>query len=61
MRKGAKKYRIIQNELDKKGILVAIVRVHNKCFNLVVNGEIRKTYRQRHSCNKQLQILNQNS
>lgn len=51
------KYRQMTAELDELGFVVFINRIHPKCWNYVVNGEILKIYKQRRSCNRQIQKL----
>jgi hypothetical protein len=41
--------------LDSVGVLIHINRIDKKCFNLIVNGEIKKVYKQRRSCNRQIE------
>lgn len=49
-----KKYRVILSELDSKGIMISIVRVCEKNYNFIINGEIVKNYKKRESANKRL-------
>ena len=54
MSRGSKKYRAMMSFLDGIGIIVCIDRVSKKQFTLLVNGEIKKSYKRRDSCNKQI-------
>lgn len=54
MAKGSPKYRKMQNTLDNKGIMTAIVREGKKTYSFIVNGEVVKTFSQRTSANKQI-------
>jgi len=58
---GRKKYRVILNELDVKGIVVAIIRAGHKNYNFIENGVIVKNYKKRESCNKRLLKLKKNA
>ncbi len=49
-----KEYRVILSELDSKGLMVSIVRVCEKNYNFIINGEIVKNYKKRESANKRL-------
>lgn len=49
-----KEYRVILRELDSKGIMISIVRVCEKNYNFIINGEIVKNYKKRESANKRL-------
>ena len=51
---GRKKYRAILQQLDAKGIVVAIIRAGHKNYNFIENGVIVKNYKKRESCNKRL-------
>ena len=42
-----KEYRVILSELDSKVIMISIVRVCEKNYNFIVNGEIVKNYKKR--------------
>lgn len=57
---GRKKYRAILQQLDAKGIVVAIIRAGHKNYNFIENGVITKNYKKRESCNKRLLKLNKN-
>ncbi len=52
--KGVKKYKILRSNLDSKGFVTHINRVNEKCFNLIINGEIVKVYKKRQSANNYL-------
>lgn len=58
---GRKKYRTILQQLDAKGIVVAIIRAGHKNYNFIKNGVIVKNYKKRESCNKRLLKLNKNA
>ena len=61
MSRGSKKYRAMMSFLDEIGLMVCIDRVSKKQFTLLVNGEIKKSYKKRDSCNKQIiKMYNQN-
>lgn len=61
MKAGAK-YRKMMAHLDGHGLMVTIDRVNRKQFSFIVNGELRKSYRKRESCNRQLEkLFNQKS
>jgi hypothetical protein len=44
-------------KLDSLGFAIYINRVDKKCYNLIINGNIEKVYRQRHSCNRIIEKL----
>lgn len=44
----------MQNELDQLGFATGIQRVHNKCYNYIVNFTIVKTFRNRISAKKRI-------
>ncbi len=64
MSKGGKKYRKIQGELDSLDFVVCIrrnVEYKKITFEFIVNSEIKKVYKKRDSCNRQLvKLYNQN-
>lgn len=49
-----KEFATIQDDLHKLGFITNIQRVHRKCFNVIVNFEIIRTYRNRISCKKRI-------
>lgn len=51
------KYRMMCGKLDSVGFTVYINRAAKKCYNLVVNGEIIKVYKQRKSCNRRIEKM----
>lgn len=51
----------LQNELDHLGLITAIDRINRKQFVVYVNGEAKKSYKQRRSCNSYLKRLFTNS
>ena len=53
----SEKYRAIQSELDKKGIVTCILRSGKNAFTLTVNFENVRSYKQRRSCNRYLKTL----
>lgn len=57
--KGSAKYRIMQNELDKKGHITSIVRQGKKSFAFIVNGAIIKVFKKRDSANKRISKLHE--
>ena len=58
--KTKKRYRFMQGFLDKVGMMTAIDEVGKKHFIFYLNGEAKKTYRTRKSCNNQIfKLFNQ--
>ena len=51
------KYRQLCGQLDALGFVVYINRVDSKCYNFIVNGGIKKVYKQRSSCNRQIEKM----
>jgi len=50
----------LQNELDNKGINTYIHHVGEKTYNVIINYEIKRTYKQRRSCKRYIIKLNKN-
>lgn len=57
MRLGSKYYRRLQSDLDKIGITTSIYRSGSACYQFIVNYEVKKQYKTRRPCNRQLTIL----
>lgn len=57
MRLGSEKYRNMQAELDKEGIVTCINRVGPKRYQMIEGFEVKKEYRQRASCNRYITRL----
>lgn len=55
--KTKKRYRFMQGFLDKIGLMTSIDEVGKKHFIFYLNGEAKKTYRTRKSCNNQISKL----
>lgn len=47
----------MQGFLDKVGIMTSIDEVGKKHFIFYINGEAKKHYRTRRSCNRQIEII----
>ena len=59
--KGSKKYRALQNDLDKVGILTLILKTGKKEYNFIVNSTIVACFKKRDSANKRiLKLYNKN-
>jgi hypothetical protein len=58
--KARQKYRAMCGKLDSVGFAIYISRVDKKCYNFIVNGEVKKVYKQRKSCNRQIEKLYKN-
>ena len=54
MRKGVAKYRLVQAQLDRLGILTSVMKTGKEEHTLVVNGEIVKVYKKRDTANLRL-------
>jgi hypothetical protein len=52
-----KKYRFMAGQLDQEGILIHVNRVDKKWYELTVNFEKVKRYKQRRSCNRYIEKL----
>lgn len=48
------RYRLLMNKLDELGVHAHIQKVDKKYFNLIKNGEIIKSAKQRRTLNKKL-------
>lgn len=59
MKLGCAKYRMMQQMLDEAGLCTSIIRVGPKWYQLQLNGEVIKKYKQRHSCNKKIERMYQ--
>lgn len=57
MAKGSKQIRKLLAELDQVGLTININRVCAKRYELQINFENIRTFRQRKSCNKRIQKL----
>ena len=54
---GSKKYRKMCGELDSKGVVIYINRIGRRkqmTYEFIVNSEIKKVYKQRSSCYRQI-------
>lgn len=60
MRKGSKKNRLILNKLFEKGYICEIINT-GESYNVLVNYEVVRNFKQRRSCNKFLEKLNNES
>lgn len=59
--KGSKKYRKLQSDLDKVGIITSIIRLGKKQFDFYVNGTNAGGFKKRDSANKRIvKLHNQN-
>lgn len=47
----------MQSKLDEVGILTSIVQISKKNYNFYINGEVKRSYKQRASCNRQIKKL----
>jgi hypothetical protein len=55
------RYRAMCGELDQAGIVIYINRIKEKHFEFQINGEIKRKYKKRESCNRQIvKLYNQN-
>ncbi|MFB9099008.1 MULTISPECIES: hypothetical protein [Flavobacterium] len=52
--KGSPKYRTIQSDLDKIGLMTAIVREGAKTYTFIINGQVIKCFKRRDSINRRL-------
>ena len=58
---GSKKYRKLQNDLDKVGIITVIIKTGKKQFDFNINSTIVATFKKRDSANKRIvKLHNQN-
>lgn len=48
---------MMQQMLDEAGLCTSIIRVGPKWYQLQLNGEVIKKYKQRHSCNKKIERM----
>lgn len=55
--RGGRKYRKMLNRLDQVDMVVCINRTGPKSYDLIINGEIVKSFRQRRSCNRRIEKL----
>lgn len=50
-------WQTVEKELDEKGLLIKLHRAGFKNYNVIVNFEIRKNYRQRRSAKRYIRNL----
>ena len=56
------RFRYMQGKLDEIGLMTNIHHIGKKHFELLLNGEVKKTYKTRQSCNRQIEkLFNQNN
>ena len=55
--KDKKRFKKMVGLLDSKGLMIYVHKVGTKSYNLIVNGEIVKVYKQRSSCNEYISKL----
>ena len=51
------RFRYMQGKLDELGMITNIHHIGKKHFELLLNGEVKKKYKTRQSCNRQIEKL----
>ncbi len=54
------KYRKMAGQLDQIGLMTNIHHIGKKHYEFLVNGEVKKSYKTRQSCNRQINKLYNN-